>query len=93
MNIVVPDKMDGTVGKAVEVLDRVATFGRPVRFTELLDGSPFPKATLYRLLQTLTSQGMLAYDDDRQTYAPGLRQVRLAHPPGRAFLAQWVGVR
>ena len=79
MNIVVPDKMDGTVGKAVEVLDRVATFGRPVRFTELLDGSPFPKATLYRLLQTLTSQGMLAYDDDRQPYAPGLRLVRLAH--------------
>ena len=71
--------IDGTVGKAVEVLDRVATFGRPVRFTDLLDGSPFPKATLYRLLQTLTSQGMLAYDDTRQTYAPGLRLVRLAH--------------
>ena len=79
MNITIPDKMDGTVGKAVEVLDRVATFGRPVRFTELLDRSPFPKATLYRLLQTLTSQGMLAYDDSRQTYAPGLRLVQLAH--------------
>jgi IclR family transcriptional regulator, KDG regulon repressor len=70
---------DGTVGKALDVLDRVAAFGRPARFTELLDGSPFPKATLYRLLQTLTSQGMLAYDADRQTYAPGVRLVRLAH--------------
>ncbi|MDU8910626.1 IclR family transcriptional regulator [Aestuariicoccus sp. MJ-SS9] len=70
---------DGTVGKALGVLDRVAGFGRPVRFAELLEGSPFPKATLYRLLQTLTNQRMLAYDPERQTYAPGMRLVRLAH--------------
>ncbi len=70
---------DGTVGKALEVLDRVAAFGRPVRFSELLEGSAYPKATLYRFVQTLTSQGMLAYDPDRQTYAPGVRLVRLAH--------------
>ena len=70
---------DGTVGKALEVLDQIAAFGRPVRFSELLDGSGFPKATLYRLVQTLTSQGMLAYDPERQTYAPGVRLVRLAH--------------
>jgi IclR family transcriptional regulator, KDG regulon repressor len=70
---------DGTVGKALDVLDQVAAFGRPVRFTELLEGSPFPKATLYRLLQTLTSQGMLSYDPERHCYAPGVRLVRLAH--------------
>lgn len=70
---------DGTVGKALEVLDRVAGYGRPVRFTELLADSPFPKATLYRFLQTLTNQRMLSYDPDRQTYAPGMRLVRLAH--------------
>lgn len=70
---------DGTVGKALEVLDQVAAFGRPVRFSDVLDGSAFPKATLYRLIQTLTSQGMLAYDSDRATYAPGVRLVRLAH--------------
>jgi DNA-binding IclR family transcriptional regulator len=70
---------DGTVGKALDVLDQVAAFGRPVRFTELLDASPFPKATLYRLLQTLTSQGMLTYDPERHSYAPGVRLVRLAH--------------
>jgi DNA-binding IclR family transcriptional regulator len=73
------DSGDGTVGKALDVLDRVAAHGRPVRFSDLLDQSPFPKATLYRLLQTLTSQRMLAYDPDRQTYAPGMRLVRLAH--------------
>lgn len=70
---------DGTVGKACDVLDLVAGFQRPVRFGELLDACSFPKATLYRFLQTLTNQGMLSYDPDRQTYAPGIRLVRLAH--------------
>lgn len=70
---------DGTVGKALEILDEVASFGRPVRFNDLLAQSPHPKATLYRLIQTLTSQGMLDYDPERQTYAPGVRLVRLAH--------------
>jgi len=70
---------DGTVGKALTVLDMVASHGRPVRFSELLEKSPYPKATLYRFLQTLTNQGMLAFDDDRGTYALGVRLVRLAH--------------
>ncbi len=70
---------DGTVGKALHVLDQVAAFGRPVRFAELLAQSDYPKPTLYRFVQTLTNQQMLAYDPDRQTYAPGIRLVRLAH--------------
>jgi IclR family transcriptional regulator, KDG regulon repressor len=70
---------DGTVGKALDVLDTVAQAGRPVRFSDLLAQSSYPKATLYRFLQTLTNQGMLSYDDDRGTYALGVRLVRLAH--------------
>ena len=70
---------DGTVGKALEVLEMVAAAGRPVRFSDLLPQSPYPKATLYRFLQTLTHQGMLAHDEDRGTYALGVRLVRLAH--------------
>lgn len=73
------DQGDGTVGKALDVLDMVAAVGRPVRFTDLLARSEYPKATLYRLIQTLTHQGILAYDPDRQTYALGVRLVRLAH--------------
>lgn len=73
------DKADGTVGKALSVLDQVADFGRPVRFSEVLETSAYPKATLYRLLQTLTHQGMLEFDPDRQTYSLGVRLVRLAH--------------
>ena len=72
-------KSDGTVGKALQVLDQVAEFRRPVRFAELLENSPFPKPTLYRFVQTLTNQGMLSFDPDRQTYAMGVRLVRLAH--------------
>jgi IclR family transcriptional regulator, KDG regulon repressor len=70
---------DGTVGKALDVLDMVAGHGRAVRFTELLALGDYPKATLYRFLQTLTHQGMLSYDPDRGTYALGVRLVRLAH--------------
>ncbi len=70
---------DGTVGKAMDVLDQVAAFGRPVRFGALLEASPYPKATLYRFLQTLTNQRLLSYDPDHQTYSVGVRLVRLAH--------------
>lgn len=70
---------DGTVGKALDVLEAVAAFGRPVRFAELLARSSYPKATLYRLLQTLVSQDMVTHDEQAGTYAVGLRLVRLAH--------------
>lgn len=70
---------DGTVGKALSVLEQVAGMGHPVRMRELLETSVFPKPTLYRFLQTLTNQGMLSYDPERRTYAPGIRLVRLAH--------------
>lgn len=72
-------KGDGTVGKALDVLDMVASHGHPVRFSDLLEKSPYPKATLYRFLQTLTHQGMLAHDPDTGSYALGVRLVRLAH--------------
>jgi DNA-binding IclR family transcriptional regulator len=70
---------DGTVGKALGVLDQVAAFGRPVRFGEILSKSDLPKATLYRFLKTLTNQSMLIYDPENQNYSLGMRLVRLAH--------------
>lgn len=72
-------KSDGTVGKALNVLDDLAAMGHPARFTDLLARNQLPKATLHRLLQTLTSQGMLSYDSERQVYSLGFRLVRLAH--------------
>ncbi|MEP5760662.1 MAG: IclR family transcriptional regulator [Litoreibacter sp.] len=76
-------RSDGTVGKALNVLDQVASFSRPVRFSELLEVSEYPKATLYRLLQTLTHQGMISFDPDRSSYSLGVRLVRLAHQAWR----------
>ena len=69
----------GTVGKALAVLDLVAGFGRPVRFAELQDRSALPKATLYRMCQTLIGQDMLTVDPETGRYALGMRLVRLAH--------------
>ncbi len=74
---------DGTVGKALAALDQVASMGRPVRFGELLENSEYPKATLYRFLQTLTNQGMLSFDKHTQTYSLGVRLIRLAHAAWR----------
>ena len=70
---------DGTVGKALEILDAIASYERPVRFSELLETTQYPKATLYRFMQTLTNQSMLSYDDCDGTYSLGIRLVRLAH--------------
>ena len=83
MNSDAPRSGEGTIGKALDVLDLVAGQERPVRFSELLALSSHPKATLYRLVQNLTHLGMLRYDVERQTYAPGLRLVRLAHAAWR----------
>ena len=74
---------DGTVGKALSLLDRVAAYERPVRFSELLAESDLPKATLYRLLQTLVSQRMLRCDPKSQGYMLGPRLIRLAHAAWR----------
>ena len=76
-------RSDGTVGKALDVLELVASFERPVRFNDLLARSSYPKTTLYRLLQTLASQEMLSFDPQFQTYQPGIRLVRLAHSAWR----------
>ncbi|SPH18737.1 Transcriptional regulator KdgR [Defluviimonas aquaemixtae] len=70
---------DGTVGKALDVLEMIAERGGPVRFSELLEKSRYPKATLYRLLQTLTKQHMLRHDPENGAYSLGVRLVRLAH--------------
>ena len=83
MNTAAPRSGEGTIAKALEVLDLVAQLERPVRFSELLALSPHPKATLYPLVQTLTALGRLRYDSDRQTFSPGLRLVRLAHAAWR----------
>lgn len=73
----------GTVGKALGVLDLVAAQHEPVRFAELQRVSSLPKATLYRLVQTLVMEGMLVQSPETGTYSLGVRLVRLAHAAWR----------
>lgn len=73
----------GTVGKALGVLDLVAAQGGPIRFADLQRLSPLPKATLYRLTQTLAAEGMLTQDSETGAYSLGMRLVRLAHTAWR----------
>lgn len=70
---------DGTVGKALRLLDIVESFQSPVRFNDILKESPFPKPSTYRLLQTLVNQEMLSFNNDSGHYSLGSRLIRLAH--------------
>ncbi len=73
----------GTVGKALAILDVVESFGTPVRFNDILAKSPYPKASTYRFLQTLTQQSMLHFEEETGLYSLGSRLVRLAHSAWR----------
>ncbi|PQM58082.1 MAG: IclR family transcriptional regulator [Rhodobacteraceae bacterium] len=73
------EQNDGTIGKALQILDLVANSQTPVKFTELLLLSKFPKATLHRFLKALVNQGILNYHKKTQTYTTGIRLVALAH--------------
>lgn len=69
----------GTVGKALEIIDAIATLDHPARFSDIQQKCNYPKATLYRFLQILTTQGMLRYNDETHCYSVGLRLVEMAH--------------
>lgn len=70
---------DGTIGKAFKLLDIVESFRAPVKFNDILENSPFPKPSTYRLLQNLVNQDMLSHNQDTGHYMLGSRLIRLAH--------------
>lgn len=80
---VVAKSESGTVGKALGVLDLVASQDGPVRFSELHRLSSLPKATLYRLTKTLVIEDMLVQNSETGAYTLGVRLVRLAHAAWR----------
>ena len=83
------DGGSGTVDKALALLEAIAEADGPLRFGDLLKRQPYPKATLHRLLRSLISNGMVAYDERSQTYHLGLRLIRLASGAwARATLAE-----
>ncbi len=67
----------GTLGKAMDVLEIIASSTTPLRFTDLLALSDQPRGTLHRQVMNLVEEGLLSVGRD-QTYELGLRLLRFA---------------
>lgn len=67
----------GTLGKAISVLDIVASAEEPMRFTDILALSDQPRGTLHRQLSNLVEEGLLSVNRDH-SYSLGLRLLKFA---------------
>jgi IclR family transcriptional regulator, acetate operon repressor len=67
----------GTLGKAMDVLEVIASSPVPLRFTDLLPLIDQPRGTLHRQLKNLLDEGLISTGRD-QTYELGLRLLRFA---------------
>lgn len=67
----------GTLGKAMTVLEIVASADRPPRFTDILNLSDQPRGTLHRQLSNLVEEGLLCVRPD-QSYELGIRLLTFA---------------
>ncbi|MCY0093959.1 IclR family transcriptional regulator [Hoeflea ulvae] len=67
----------GTLGKAIDVLDIVASAEEPMRFTDILAVSNQPRGTLHRQLSNLVEEGLLSLGRDH-SYSVGIRLLKFA---------------
>jgi len=67
----------GTLGKAISVLDIVASADEPMRFTDILAVSNQPRGTLHRQLSNLVEEGLLSLGRDH-SYSVGIRLLKFA---------------
>jgi DNA-binding IclR family transcriptional regulator len=67
----------GTLGKAIAVLDIVASAEVPMRFTDILAVSGQPRGTLHRQLSNLVEEGLLSLGPDH-SYSVGIRLLKFA---------------
>jgi len=88
------------LGRAIAVLERIVVSNRPIGLADLANEVDLPKATLHRLLQQLSEQGLIlrAAQKDRYVVGPNMLQLSAqalaslnAHPPLRAVLDRLVG--
>ncbi|MDE2017588.1 MAG: helix-turn-helix domain-containing protein, partial [Hyphomicrobiales bacterium] len=66
------------VARALSLLETVAGFASPPRFSEIEGAAGLPKATLHRMLRLLEGEGALRFDAHARRYSLGLRLIRLA---------------
>lgn len=67
----------GTLGKAMAVVEIVASAEEPMRFTDILMRSDQPRGTLHRQLSNLVEEGLLAVNRDH-SYSLGIRLLKFA---------------
>ncbi|MCO6187681.1 IclR family transcriptional regulator [Rhizobium sp. L1K21] len=67
----------GTLGKAIAVLEAVASSPRPLRFTDLLALVDQPRGTLHRQISNLVDEGLLHTNPDH-SYELGLKLLQFA---------------
>lgn len=67
----------GTLGKAMAILEIVASSDEPMRFTDILNRSDQPRGTLHRQLSNLVEEGLLALNRNH-SYALGVRLLTFA---------------
>jgi IclR family transcriptional regulator, acetate operon repressor len=71
------DTGTGTLGKAISVLDAVASAKRPLRFKDLLAALDQPRGTLHRQISNLVDEGLLQVNPDH-SYELGIRLLKFA---------------
>ncbi len=74
----VPRTSSGGIRRAIRLLDLVVSEG-PLRFTELLELSEIPKATLHRLLNELADERLVQFDERSHTWASAYRILEMAN--------------
>ena len=67
----------GTLGKAMEVLEIIASSSTPMRFTDVLNSVDQPRGTLHRQISNLIEEGLVVVNRDN-SYSPGIRLLKLA---------------
>jgi len=67
----------GTLGKAISVLEIVASADEPMRFTDILQKAGQPRGSLHRQLSNLVAEDLLTLNRDH-SYALGLRLLKFA---------------
>ena len=72
-----PVSNTGTLGKALSVLDVIASSRTPMRFTDVLHKLDQPRGTLHRQIQNLVEEGLIEIGLD-QSYSLGPRLLKLA---------------
>ncbi|MFD0915016.1 IclR family transcriptional regulator [Pseudahrensia aquimaris] len=67
----------GTLGKAMQVLEVIATAQKPMRFTDVLKKVDQPRGTLHRQISNLIEEGLVDISADN-AYTPGIRLLKFA---------------